>query len=131
MGWVDRSPVLPVLRARWSSRPSLWVGAALTRRAYPGFIRNDTLLGLFDGEKEAGTVADDVADLMWEQTPDSGTYSVGDDYAGYVAFGTAVNGEGDDLHGAGGLRFVIKYEGGALGEGGERYDNCVRLVRDL
>ena len=51
-------------------------------------------------------------------------------YAWYVAFGMAVNGEGLDFHGAGGVRFDSKYEGGPLGEGGERYYNYVRLVRD-
>lgn len=51
-------------------------------------------------------------------------------YAWYVAFGMAVNGEGLDFHGAGGVRFDTKYEGGPLGEGGERYYNYVRLVRD-
>lgn len=52
-------------------------------------------------------------------------------YAWYVAFGMAVNGEGEDFHGAGGVRFDTKYEGGPLGEGGERYYNYVRLVRDI
>ena len=52
-------------------------------------------------------------------------------YAWYVAFGTAVGADGDDLHGAGGVRFDTKYEGGAAGEGGERYYNFVRLVRDV
>lgn len=51
-------------------------------------------------------------------------------YAWYVAFGMAVNGEGEDFHGAGGVRFDTKYEGGPLGEGGERYYNYVRLVRN-
>nr|WP_320120256.1 DUF1566 domain-containing protein [uncultured Marinifilum sp.] len=51
-------------------------------------------------------------------------------YAWYVAFGMAVDGDGEDFHGAGGVRFDTKYEGGPLGEGGERYYNFVRLVRD-
>lgn len=51
-------------------------------------------------------------------------------YAWYVAFGMAVNGAGEDFHGAGGVRFDTKEEGGPLGEGGERYYNFVRLVRD-
>jgi hypothetical protein len=51
-------------------------------------------------------------------------------YAWYVAFGMAVNGEGIDFHGAGGVRFDTKEEGGPLGEGGERYYNYVRLVRN-
>lgn len=51
-------------------------------------------------------------------------------YAWYVAFGQAVNGDGLDFHGAGAVRYDTKYEGGNLGEGGERYYNYVRLVRD-
>ena len=51
-------------------------------------------------------------------------------YAWYVAFGTAVDGEGNDMHGAGAVRFDTKVEDGPLGEGGERYYNYVRLVRD-
>lgn len=51
-------------------------------------------------------------------------------YAWYVAFGMAVNGGGEDFHGAGGVRFDTKCEDGPLGEGGERYYNFVRLVRD-
>ena len=52
-------------------------------------------------------------------------------YAWYVAFGMAVDGNGDDFHGAGGVRFDTKEEEGPLGEGGERYYNYVRLVRDV
>lgn len=51
-------------------------------------------------------------------------------YAWYVAFGTAVGPDGRDIHGAGAVRFDTKVEGGPLGEGGERYYNFVRLVRD-
>ncbi len=53
------------------------------------------------------------------------------DYAWYVAFGSAVGQDGADFHGAGAVRFDTKYEGGALGEGGERYYNYVRCVRDV
>jgi len=52
-------------------------------------------------------------------------------YAWYVAFGTAVDNDGADMHGAGAVRFDTKYEGGALGEGGERYYNYVRAVRTV
>ena len=52
-------------------------------------------------------------------------------YAWYVAFGMAVNNEGKDFHGAGAVRFDTKYEGGNLGEGGERTYNYVRLVRNI
>lgn len=51
-------------------------------------------------------------------------------YARYVAFGYAVDDAGEDIHGAGAVRFDTKVEGGPLGEGGERYYNQVRLVRD-
>lgn len=37
---------------------------------------------------------------------------------------------GQDAHGAGAVRFDTKVEGGPLGEGGERYFNYVRCVRD-
>ncbi len=51
-------------------------------------------------------------------------------YGWYVAFGMAVDGAGNDFHGAGAVRFDTKVEGGPAGEGGERYYNYVRLVRD-
>ena len=51
-------------------------------------------------------------------------------YAWYVAFGYAVDHDANDIHGAGGVRFDTKYEGGALGEGGERYYNYVRSAND-
>ncbi len=52
-------------------------------------------------------------------------------YAWYVAFGYAVDPTGEDTHGAGAVRFDTKVEGGPLGEGGERYYNHVRLVREV
>ncbi|WFB34542.1 DUF1566 domain-containing protein [Kiritimatiellota bacterium B12222] len=50
-------------------------------------------------------------------------------YAWYVAFGRAVNSQGEDTHGAGAVRFDTKIKDGPNGEGGERYANYVRLVR--
>ncbi|MCL7762696.1 DUF1566 domain-containing protein [Polaribacter sp. Z014] len=52
-------------------------------------------------------------------------------YAWYVAFGRAVNDEGEDFHGAGGVRFDTKDVDGPAGEDAERYYNYVRLVRDI
>ncbi|WP_372753976.1 DUF1566 domain-containing protein [Labilibaculum sp.] len=52
-------------------------------------------------------------------------------YAWYVAFGRAVNAEGVDFHGAGAVRFDTKHKNGPAGEGGERYYNYVRLVRNI
>ena len=76
---------------------------------------------------EAG---DDDYGYSWTST--SAHFTSGEPfyYAWYVAFGRAVNDQGVDFHGAGAVRFDTKYEGGPLGEGGERFYNYVRLVRD-
>ncbi|MFI3287128.1 MAG: DUF1566 domain-containing protein [Rikenellaceae bacterium] len=53
-------------------------------------------------------------------------------FAWYVAFGRAVNNQGQDFHGAGAVRFDSKSNNGLSVEGGEeRYYNFVRLVRDI
>lgn len=52
-------------------------------------------------------------------------------YAWYVAFGKAVDDAGEDTHGAGAVRFDTKVEGGPLGEGGGRYYNLIRYVREI
>ena len=67
----------------------------------------------------------------WTNTSASFTKGEPYYYAWYVAFGMAVNDEGQDFHGAGGVRFDTKVEGGPLGEGGERYYNFIRLVRNV
>ncbi|MFZ4456182.1 MAG: DUF1566 domain-containing protein [Bacteroidales bacterium] len=55
----------------------------------------------------------------------NGTYP----YAWYVAFGQAEDGNGENLHGAGAVRFDKKTVG--TGEGEERVLNYVRLVRSI
>ncbi|MEI6753399.1 MAG: DUF1566 domain-containing protein [Paludibacter sp.] len=55
----------------------------------------------------------------------NGTYS----NAWYVAFGRAEDGNGEDLHGAGAVRFDKKVLG--TGQGEERVLNYVRLVRNI
>jgi hypothetical protein len=55
----------------------------------------------------------------------NGTYA----YAWYVAFGRAEDGNGEDLHGAGAVRFDAKVLGSGAGE--ERVLNYVRLVRNI
>lgn len=50
-------------------------------------------------------------------------------FAWYVAFGQAEDGNGENLHGAGAVRFDKKIAG--TGEGEERVFNYVRLVRDI
>lgn len=88
----------------------------------------DTLFSCTAITNEAGT-----SDFGYYWTGTSAKFTSGDPYyyAWYIAFGRAVNGEGLDYHGAGAARFDTKYEGGNLGEGGERYYNYVRLVRDV
>lgn len=49
--------------------------------------------------------------------------------AWYVAFGQAEDGKGENLHGAGAVRFDRKTVG--TGEGEERVINYVRLVRNI
>ncbi len=49
--------------------------------------------------------------------------------AWYVAFGQAEDGNGENLHGAGAVRFDKKIVG--TGEGEERVLNYVRLVRKI
>jgi len=51
-------------------------------------------------------------------------------YAWYVAFGRAVNDKGIDTHGAGAVRFDAKSKKTSKEQGGERYYNLVRLVRN-
>ena len=74
----------------------------------------------------------DVDSYFWSSTSayfspeDPGYY-----YDWYVAFGYAVDGEGNDTHGAGAVRFDTKAEGGPAGEEPERIFNHVRLVRDV
>ena len=51
-------------------------------------------------------------------------------YAWYVSFRTAIANDGNDIHGAAAVRFDPKVEDEPVGEGGERYYNYVRLVRD-
>ncbi len=52
-------------------------------------------------------------------------------YAWYVAFGCAVDNNGDDFHGAGAVRFDTKDIDGPAAEEAERYYNYVRIVRDI
>lgn len=74
-----------------------------------------------------------VSDYGYYWTSTSALFTSGQPYyyAWYVAFGRAVDGDGNDSHGAGAVRFDTKEEGGPNGEGGERYYNYVRLVRNV
>lgn len=52
-------------------------------------------------------------------------------WAWYVAFGYAVDKEGNDSHGAGAVRYDTKVEGGPSGEDAERVYNYARAVRNI
>ncbi|MEI7884624.1 MAG: DUF1566 domain-containing protein [Clostridia bacterium] len=71
------------------------------------------------------------ADYPYYWTSTSAVASADDAYtnAWYVAFGRAEDGTGEDLHGAGAVRFDAKIQGS--GEGEERVLNFIRLVRDI
>jgi hypothetical protein len=80
-------------------------------------------------ENEAGN---DDYPYFWTSTTNPYIDSNDEDgywYAWYVAFGYAVDQNGDDIHGAGAVRFDTKAENGAEGPDRERYYNYVRLVR--
>lgn len=86
---------------------------------------------LFNCTPIVNEAGDDDYGYYWSST--SARFNKDGDYyyAWYVAFGHAVNDDGEDTHGAGAVRFDMKVEDGQLGEGGERYYNYVRLVRDV
>jgi len=86
---------------------------------------------LFDCTPIVNEAGNDDYGYCWTSTSAHFTIGVPYYYAWYVVFGSAVNDEGKDLHGAGVVRFDTKYEGGPLGEGGERYYNFFRLVRNI
>ncbi|MEI6888702.1 MAG: DUF1566 domain-containing protein [Bacteroidota bacterium] len=71
------------------------------------------------------------ADYPYYWTSTSAISMANGDYpsAWYVAFGRAENGSGEDLHGAGAVRFDAKVLGSGQGE--ERVLNFVRLVRNI
>lgn len=85
---------------------------------------------LFVCTKTTNEAGDSDYGYYWTST--SARFTTGKPFffAWYVAFGRAVDDTGQDSHGAGAVRFDTKYEGGNLGEGGERFYNYVRLVRD-
>jgi hypothetical protein len=71
------------------------------------------------------------ADYPYYWTNTSAISKANGDYpsAWYVAFGRAEDGNGEDLHGAGAVRFDKKTAG--TGQGEERVLNYVRLVRNI
>ncbi len=90
----------------------------------------DSIFAISEITNEAGN-----ADYPYVWTSTSNPYIDPNDadgywYAWYVAFGYAVDPNGNDIHGAGAVRFDTKVEGGAVGPDGERYYNFVRLVRN-
>ncbi len=68
--------------------------------------------------------------MKQRRAPDFNPDDPGDYYGRYVAFGTAPDEDGGDLHGAGAMLFDGKVEGGPGGEGAQRICNYVRAVSD-
>jgi len=67
---------------------------------------------------------------FWTSTSAGSEAVSGMYFADYVAFGYAVDPGGNDIHGAGAVRFDTKVEDGPSPENEERIYNYVRLVRD-
>jgi len=86
---------------------------------------------IFSTTETTNEAGDSDYGYFWTST--SANFTSGEPYyyAWYVAFGRAVDGSGQDFHGAGAVRFDTKEENGPNGEGGERYYNYVRLVRSI
>jgi hypothetical protein len=72
------------------------------------------------------------ADYPYFWTSTSAIFNANGDhiYADYVAFGYAVDGSGNDIHGAGAVRFDTKIIDSPVPENVERVYNYVRLVRN-
>jgi hypothetical protein len=92
---------------------------------------DSTMFDLTEITNEAGN-----ADYPYVWTSTSNPYidpkeaaDAGYCYAWYVAFGYAVGTDGEDLHGAGAVRFDTKAEDGTDGPDAPRYYNYVILVR--
>lgn len=67
---------------------------------------------------------------FWTSTSAGSDKVSGMYFADYVAFGYAVDWDGNDLHGAGAVRFDTKVKDGPSPQNEERIYNYVRLVRD-
>ncbi len=88
----------------------------------------DTTMFIISGiVNEAGN---DDYPYFWTSTSAGSEAVSGMYFADYVAFGYAVDWDGNDLHGAGAVRFDTKVEDGPSPDDEERIYNYVRLVRD-
>ena len=52
-------------------------------------------------------------------------------FADYIPFGHAVDHDGNDIHGAGAIRFDTKIKNGPAIQNEERINNYIRLVRNV
>ncbi|MBP1840648.1 DUF1566 domain-containing protein [Formosa algae] len=68
---------------------------------------------------------------FWTSTSAGSERVSGMYFADYVAFGYAVDHDGEDIHGAGAVRFDTKIKDGPAIENEERINNYVRLVRNV
>ena len=86
---------------------------------------------IFDCTPIINEAGNDDYPYFWSST--SARFKAGTDfyYAWYVAFGMAVNPDGQDYHGAGAVRYDTKSLDGPAGEDAARAYNYVRLVRNV
>ena len=86
---------------------------------------------IFDCTPIINEAGNDDYPYFWSST--SARFKAGTDfyYSWYVAFGMAVNPDGQDYHGAGAVRYDTKSLDGPAGEDAARAYNYVRLVRNV
>lgn len=79
-------------------------------------------------KNEAGN---DDYPYYWTSTSAGSEKVSGMYFADYVAFGYAIDHQGNDIHGAGAVRFDTKVKDGPAIENEERINNYIRLVRNV
>lgn len=84
----------------------------------------------FDISKIKNEAGNDDYPYFWTSTSAGNEKISGMYFAYYVAFGYAVDPKGQDIHGAGAVRFDTKVKDGPAVQNEERITNYVRLVRD-
>ncbi len=84
----------------------------------------------FDISKITNEAGNSDYPYFWTSTSAGSEKVSGMYFADYVAFGYAVDHSGEDIHGAGAVRFDTKVKDGPEPRNEERITNYVRLVRD-
>ncbi|MBU2938519.1 DUF1566 domain-containing protein [Lacinutrix sp. C3R15] len=85
----------------------------------------------FDISKITNEAGNKDYPYFWTSTSAGSEKVSGMYFADYVAFGYAVDHDGEDIHGAGAVRFDTKVKDGPAVQNEERINNYVRLVRNV